>query len=60
MEVITLSLKLYQHLPESKRLLNLDFDDIYQMEIAKEHNLKLVTLDSDFKKVKEEIEITFI
>ncbi len=59
-EVITLSPELYHNLPESKKSLNLDFDDSYQIEVAKEYNLKIVTLDSDFKKVQDKIEVIFI
>ena len=33
--------------------LNLDFDDAYQYEVAKQYNLTIVTMDSDFKSVKD-------
>jgi predicted nucleic acid-binding protein len=38
----------------------LDFDDAYQFNIAKEHDLKIVTMDKDFKKVENEIEVVFL
>jgi len=35
------------------------FDDLYQYKVAKEHGLKIVTMDRDFEKVNEEIEVVF-
>jgi len=52
-------LELYSEIVSIKRRLNLDFDDIYQYSVAKFYKLKLVTMDRDFKKVKD-IEIIFI
>ncbi len=59
-EKITLSDELYKELPDKRKNMNLDFDDIYQIEVTKEHGFKLVTMDSDFKKVQGEIEVVFI
>ncbi len=56
-EIIRLSPELYNNLPEIRKSLDLDFDDTYQMEVAKKFNLKIVTLDSDFKKVQDKIEV---
>jgi len=60
LEIITLSPRLYKNLLQRKKILNLDFDDAYQIEIAKEHNLKIVTLDMDFKKIEGEIGVIFL
>jgi len=38
---------------------HLDFDDAYQYQVAKEKKLTLVTLDNDFKKVKD-IKVIFL
>jgi predicted nucleic acid-binding protein len=38
----------------------MDFDDSYQVMIAKEYNLKIITMDKDFLKVKDLIEIKFL
>lgn len=39
---------------------SLDFDDSYQVILAKENNLEILTMDKDFKKVKDEIKIKFL
>ncbi len=49
----------YLMLTSSADSLNLDFDDLYQYQIAKYFNLNIVTMDQDFKKVKD-LEITFL
>jgi predicted nucleic acid-binding protein len=38
---------------------NLDFDDAYLYQVAKERNLTLVNLDNDFRKVKD-IKVIFL
>ena len=38
----------------------LDFDDSYQVMIAKEYDLVLVTMDKDFLKVNDLIKIKFL
>lgn len=38
----------------------LDFDDSYQVFIAKENNLEILTMDKDFMKIKDEIKIKFL
>jgi len=58
-KILSLPLELYSEIVSIKRRLNLDFDDIYQYSVAKFYKLKLVTMDRDFKKVKD-IEIIFI
>ncbi|MBC8526108.1 MAG: PIN domain-containing protein [Candidatus Cloacimonetes bacterium] len=42
-----------------KNKIGLDFDDSYQYNICKQFDLKFVTMDKDFKKVKD-IEIQFL
>jgi predicted nucleic acid-binding protein len=58
-KILSLPLELYSEIVSIKRRLNLDFDDIYQYSVAKFYKLKLVTMNRDFKKVKD-IEIIFI
>jgi len=38
----------------------MDFDDSYQVMVAKEYNLNIITMDKDFLKVKDLIEIKFL
>ncbi|HED36828.1 MAG TPA: PIN domain-containing protein [Ignavibacteria bacterium] len=37
----------------------LDFDDFYQYSIAKYYDLQIVTMDSDFKKIKD-VKVNFL
>ena len=59
-EIITLQKSLYEDLAQDKKAFGLDFDDLYQYKIAKQRDLKIVTMDKDFEKVKKEIEIIFL
>ncbi len=59
-EIITLSKRSYESLAGIKRKLGLDFDDVYQYRIAKEHDLEIVTMDRDFEKVIDEVNILFL
>lgn len=58
-EIVTLSKWSYDSLVEIKKKLGLDFDDAYQYKIAKDHHLKVVTMDTDFKKIID-IEVIFL
>lgn len=58
--VITLSKEKYKELANTSRKFNLDFDDSYQTCIAIERNLEIVTMDNDFMKAKEIIQVRFI
>lgn len=58
-EILTLPAKLYTEVIENRRSLNLDFDDSYQYTVAKSFDLKIVTMDADFKKVKD-LEVLFL
>lgn len=59
-EIITLPKEVYRNLIGVRKKFRLDFDDAYQFNIAKEHSLKIVTIDKDLEKVKEEIEVIFL
>ena len=59
-EIITLPKGIYRDLAELKKNLGLDFDDAYQFNVAKEHDLKIVTMDTDFEKVKDKINVVFL
>lgn len=43
----------YQLLTANRQKLKLDFDDSYQYSVCKHYGFKLVTMDQDFKKVKD-------
>ena len=59
-KIITLSKELYKDLPDVKRKYKLDFDDAYQFRITDENGFEIVTMDSDFKKVKDIIKVKFL
>jgi predicted nucleic acid-binding protein len=59
-KIIALEDRFYTKLADIKTTLALDFDDAYQYEIAKEYNLKIVTMDLHFDKVKKEIKVIFL
>ncbi|MCX9009861.1 MAG: PIN domain-containing protein [Candidatus Methanoperedens sp.] len=59
-EIITLPKKSYEGLVEIKRKLGLDFDDAYQYKVAKELNLKIVTMDKDFEKIEDDANILYL
>jgi len=50
----------YTFLSEFKEKYGLDFDDAYQCKIAEEQDFTIVTMDKDFKRVKDRIKIEFI
>lgn len=43
----------YKEVIETRKQHALDFDDSYQFNLAKANNLSLVTLDKDFRKIKD-------
>ncbi len=59
-EIISLSKESYRKLSEFKSEYNLDFDDSYQCLVADENGFTIVTMDKDFVRVENEIEIKFI
>lgn len=57
--LLTLPKKNYEEIINIKSEIGLDFDDSYQYIVCKHYNLKFITMDQDFKKVKN-IEIQFL
>jgi len=57
--LLSLPKKNYEEIINIKNEIGLDFDDSYQYSICKYYNLKFITMDHDFKKVKD-IEIQFL
>lgn len=47
----------YLKLPEIKQRFNLDFDDAYQFQVAEDHKLAIATMDKDFNRVREKLEV---
>lgn len=58
-ELLSLPIDLYKWIASVRKKFNLDFDDAYQYSIAKYYDLKLVTMDKDFERVKD-LDILFI
>lgn len=58
-ELVSLSNLSYNKLSEVKENYNLDFDDAYQYQIARENGLTVVTMDSDFKRARD-VKVNFI
>jgi len=58
-EIVALSKWSYDSLVEIKKKSGLDFDDAYQYKIAKEHDLKVVTMDTDFEDITD-IDVIFL
>jgi len=59
LEIVTLSKWSYEGLVEIKKKSGLDFDDAYQYKISKEHDLKLVTMDTDFEEITD-LDVIFL
>ena len=59
-EIITLPLKRYPQISIISQKYQLDFDDSMQTAVAIEHNLGIITIDSDFRKVAKELTIRFV
>jgi uncharacterized protein len=58
--IISLPKECYVKLPEIKQRFNLDFDDAYQFQVARDLNLAIVTMDKDFNRVRGELEVISI
>ncbi len=58
--MVSLSKNSYIKLSKVKLELGLDFDDAYQYLVAEENAFSIITLDSDFIKIKNKIEIIFV
>lgn len=57
--ILTLPTNAYESLIEAAQKFALDFDDAYQHAIAKNFNLKIATLDQDFRGV-DDVDIIFL
>ncbi len=57
--LISLPKDKYNEIINIKRKFDLDFDDSYQFSICKHFDLKFITMDQDFKEVRD-IEIRFL
>ncbi len=58
--IVNLSKERYTEIPKISKKYNLDFDDSYQTCISIDRNLEIVTMDNDFYKVKNILNINFI
>jgi len=57
--ILTLPTNAYESLMDAAKRFSLDFDDAYQHAIAKTFDLKITTMDQDFKRV-DDIDIIFL
>jgi predicted nucleic acid-binding protein len=58
-KLISLPVMLYDKIIDMSQSFNLDFDDAYQCVAAKYYELKIITMDKDFKKAKD-IDLLFL
>jgi len=59
-ELVTLQSKDYYKVADLANQFNLDFDDAYQVAVAKSLNLSISTMDNDFSRVDQFCKINFI
>lgn len=59
-DILSLAKGSYSALSELKEKYNLDFDDAYQYKIVEENDLTIVTMDKDFRRVEEKIQVRFL
>jgi len=59
MNIRTLPFEEHSQIIETSKKIKLDFDDSYQHGIAKFFGLKIITMDKDFKKVKD-LDVQFL
>jgi len=57
--LLSLPKELYGNFVTERKAMNLDFDDAYQYSMAKYYELKVVTMDKDFKRIKD-VEVLFL
>jgi len=57
-KLLSLPMELYGEVVGARKSMNLDFDDAYQYILAKNHGLKIVTMDKDFDRIKD-VEVLF-
>ena len=60
LNVITLAKASYTNLRNINKTLGLDFDDAYQFEAARMNDMRLVTMDKDFKTAQVKIKVQFL
>ncbi|MEO8711468.1 MAG: hypothetical protein ABI405_05055, partial [Parafilimonas sp.] len=58
--ILTLDVSQLILLEQTFKNFNLDYDDSYQLIAAQANNLEIVTLDKDFKKIKDSIKTHFL
>ena len=58
-DCVSLPLNRYSEVIKHRTKVGLDFDDSYQYTVAKYFDLKIVTMDNDFKKIND-LEIEFL
>jgi predicted nucleic acid-binding protein len=58
-QVLSLPISKYSEVVDIYKSFKLDFDDAYQFLVAKEFDLEVVTMDSDFKRAKQ-IKVQFL
>jgi len=58
-KLLSLPAELYSEVVNVRKSINLDFDDAYQYSVAKYYGLKIVTMDRDYKRIKD-LEILFL
>ena len=58
-KVLNLPSTEYRYISKGLTAYNLDFDDSYQYRVAKYYELNIVTMDADFKQIKD-VDIIFL
>ena len=58
--LLSLTIQDYEKIVATSTKFHLDFDDAYQTVVAKTHNLQIVTMDNDFRKVEEYVTVRFL
>ncbi|MFH0812776.1 MAG: PIN domain-containing protein [Pseudomonadota bacterium] len=60
-KLLSSPMELYREVVNVRKSLNLDFDDAYQYNVARYYELKVVTMDRDFERIKDkDVEILFL
>ena len=58
-KLLSLPMEQYMEVVNARKRLSLDFDDAYQYNVAKYYELKVVTMDKDFEKIRD-VEVLFL